>query len=333
MNHYFIEITDPKAIDGLAWAGPQLALDPALMVKHAPDAHWVAIEGASSRAVARCSLWWNQVPESPEGKLGVIGHYAAESLDAGSCLLEHACRQLARKDYRVAVGPMDGNTWRSYRLVSDPGSAPPFFMEPQNPATWPEHFLAAQFAPLARYTSALVEDLALVDQRIERTRARLGQNGIRIRAMDPERFEAELEAIFDVSIASFPNNYLYTPVSRDEFIEQYRPVEKLIRPELVSLAFADHRPVGFVFALPDLLQARRGEPVTTVILKTVAVSPGRASAGLGSVLVARVHEEARQLGYTKVVHALMHENNNSKNISAHYAKPMRAYTLYSRRLP
>jgi GNAT superfamily N-acetyltransferase len=333
MTHSFLEITDPSAIDGLTWAGPQLASDPDLLVKHAPDAHWVAIEDASARAVARCSLWWKQVPQSSEGKLGVIGHYAAESRDAGACLLEHACRQFALNDCQVAVGPMDGNTWRSYRLVSDPGSAAPFFMEPQNPATWPEHFLTAQFAASARYSSALVEDLARVDPRIERTRARLGQNGIRIRAMDPDRFEAELEAIFEVSIASFQNNYLYTPISRDEFIEQYRPVEKLIRPELVALAFADHRPVGFVFALPDLLQARRGEPVTTVILKTVAVSPGRASAGLGSVLVARVHEEALRLGFKKVVHALMHENNNSKNISAHYAKPMRAYALYSRRLP
>ena len=36
-----------------------------------------------------------------------------------------------------AVGPLDGSTWRRYRLVTERGVEPPFFMEPDNPDDWP----------------------------------------------------------------------------------------------------------------------------------------------------------------------------------------------------
>ena len=67
-------------------------------------------------------------------------------------------------------------------------------------------------------------------------------------------------------------------------------------------------------------------------MKTVAALSGRRSAGLGSVLVAESHRIAHEQGYRNAIHALMHESNQSRNISAHYAHTMRRYTLYQRRL-
>lgn len=70
----------------------------------------------------------------------------------------------------------------------------------------------------------------------------------------------------------------------------------------------------------------------TVIIKTVAVLPGRAYAGLGNVLVARVQAIAYALGYRRAIHALMHDSNNSRNLSDRYARSIRRYTLYARKL-
>jgi predicted N-acetyltransferase YhbS len=70
--------------------------------------------------------------------------------------------------------------------------------------------------------------------------------------------------------------------------------------------------------------------VDTVVLKSLAVLPGRAGAGLGGLLMARCHEAASALGFRRVIHALMHESNVSLNLSGHYAKPFRRYTLYAR---
>ncbi|HEX2099923.1 MAG TPA: GNAT family N-acetyltransferase, partial [Candidatus Synoicihabitans sp.] len=125
-------------------------------------------------------------------------------------------------------------------------------------------------------------------------------------------------------------NYLYTPLPREAFIAQYRAVQARVRPELVLLAEHAGRAVGYVFAVPDLAQAQRGEPVSTFIVKTLAVLPGRTYAGLGALLLAAVHDAARGLRFQRVIHALMHENNRSRNLSAHYAQTIRRYTLFSR---
>ena len=63
-----------------------------------------------------------------------------------------------------------------------------------------------------------------------------------------------------------------------------------------------------------------------------SILPGRAQAGLGAVLLAEVHAVAGRLGYQRAIHALMHETNPSRNLSAHYAGAIRRYTLFKRSL-
>jgi len=65
-------------------------------------------------------------------------------------------------------------------------------------------------------------------------------------------------------------------------------------------------------------------------LKTFAVLPGRAYAGLGNVLVAHSHRIARALGYRRAIHALMYEGNNSLIISNRFSRPFRRYTLFAK---
>ena len=90
--------------------------------------------------------------------------------------------------------------------------------------------------------------------------------------------------------------------------------------------------VGYVFAIPDFAQATRGAPIDTFLIKTVAILPEPALRGLGGVLVERAHQAGRQLGFRRCIHALMHEDNVSRNISRHSATTMRRYTLFSREI-
>jgi GNAT superfamily N-acetyltransferase len=308
----------------------ELTPAPALAA-HRPDAHWTARAG--DKTLARCSLWWREAPPLEGEKLAVIGHFHAEpgAGAAARALLEHACRAAAAQGATLVAGPMDGNTWRAYRLVSDAGREPPFFLEPWTPLEWNEHWRAAGFAPLATYHSALNDDLAQADARVPQTAARLETAGLRLRTLDPGRFIAELEGIYELSAESFTRNYLYTPLSRDEFIDQYRPVERHVDPRFVLIAERGGEVEGFLFALPDLLQAQRGAAVDTLVMKTVAVRPGRQSAGLGAWMVAECHARAARAGLRRAVHALMHDANKSASISRHTAAILRRYTLYSRR--
>jgi predicted N-acetyltransferase YhbS len=196
----------------------------------------------------------------------------------------------------------------------------------------PRWWQAAGFAPLADYYSTATPDLAARDARVAKAAARLAADGVAIRPVDLTHFDEELARIHEVSVVSFQSNFLYTPLPREEFVAQYRDVKKCLRPELLLLAERAGRPVGYVFALPDLMAPQRGQPVTSIIVKTLSVLPGRAQAGLGAVLLAEVHAVAARLGYRRAIHTLMHEANPSRNLSAHYAGAIRRYTLFARRL-
>ena len=264
-------------------------------VEHAADLH-VALT-ASNEVKACFSLWWKNAPPHASEKLGVIGHFNAMDPEAVH-LVKTSMEILRSEGCTLAVGPMDGNTWHSYRFVTEPGTEPPYFLEPQNPPEWPLYFEQAGFTPLAQYYSALNTNLAAEDPRMQSAEQRCRDTGITIRQATRDSLTHDLDSIFHISLESFAHNFLYTPISREAFIEQYH----------------------------------RGTAVDTVILKTVAILPDASLRGLGSVLVARLHAVAHELGYKRVIHALMHESNTSLNISRHYATVMRRYTLYARSL-
>lgn len=284
----------------------------------------------SGGEVARCMLWTRQTPGYQGKPVGVIGAYAAEDEQAGVALLKAAVRRLGERGFELVVGPMDGSTWRRYRMVTNRGSEPPFFLEPDNPDDWPDHFQAAGFMPLARYCSGLNEDLTITDPRVPEAMRRLADAGIAIRTIDMRRYEEELLAIHALSLEAFAGNFLYTPISAEQFLAMFAPLRAHIQPQMVLLAEQEGTLVGFAFGIPNLKQAERGEAIDTAIAKTIAVRPGRSGAGLGSVLLDQLQQAARRLGYRRMIHALMHENNRSRQMTARFGRPFRQYTLYAR---
>lgn len=319
------QLADLSGLEGL------IPLKPDLFERHAPDAHWAVV--TDNRAIAAyCSLWWQHTPTYGDEQVGLIGHYAVQEAGVAQSLLHHACQQLARQGCTLAIAPMDGNTWRRYRLLSQRGTEPLFFLEPDNPDDWCGHFQTAGFMPSATYSSALNTDLTQQDHRLEFVQQRLQDAGITVRSLNLQHFDQELETLYQLSLSSFRHNFLYTPIELAEFVAQYSQICPYVQPELVLMAEQEGQLVGFLFAIPDLLQTQRGEPINTVIIKTVAILPGRRYAGLGNVLVAQVQTIAHQLGYTRAIHALMHDGNTSRNLSDRYAQTIRRYTLFSKRL-
>ena len=335
-------VTTAAQVEEFCALAPTLTLSQ--MGQGQPDQHLVAyVEGAVE---ARCSLWWRSVPYMPRERVGCIGHYAASNRAAAAELLAAAAAQLQQVGCTIAIGPLDGSTFRSYRLVTQQvfdgqEPHPPFLLEPNNPDEWPDDFRAAGFNAWSEYVSDLAP-LTGPDPQLESRISALAAQGIHLRTLDPAIFSSaptdttafarELARIYPLVMTAFARNPLFTAISPAEFHAQYAPVRPLLSPELVVLAERKAELVGLLFALPDFAQAQRGEKVNTVILKTLAVLPTLASIGLGSLLTAQVHTQAYRLGYRWAIHALMHVQNRSRRISAHTARPFRGYTLFARRL-
>jgi GNAT superfamily N-acetyltransferase len=294
------------------------------------DLHLCAL-GESGDAQARCSLWWKETPKHEQDRVGTIGHYAAASDAAAKAMLKGAEKYLRQAGCTLAIGPMNGNTWRSYRHVTEQGDRPPFFLEPTNPPEWPAQFVEAGFVSIASYFSAINCDLSQTDSRTESSEHRMADAGVTIRSAHANLRE-ELRGIYRVSRIAFQKNFLYTELPESDFAAMYEPVLPRTRPELVLIAEREGQCVGYLFAIPDLAQAARGESIDTFIIKTVAILPEPELRGLGSLLVARTQQVGHSLGFRQCIHALMFENNISLNISRHYASIMRKYVLYSKDL-
>jgi GNAT superfamily N-acetyltransferase len=310
------------------------ALTPAQWHAQSPD-QAILVDDAQGRPAARASLWWKPPLHLDGQRAGCIGHYAAGDRAAAAHLLATACQALAAAGCAVAVGPLDGSTFRAYRFVTVPSvdgvAQPPFWLEPQNPAIWPEDFSAAGFVGCADYLSARAK-LSGPDPELARLTPLLQAQGFRLRPLAPTAFDAELARLYPLVMTAFADNLLFAPITQAEFIAQYAPLRAYIQPELVWLAEAAGETVGFLLALPDLAQAQRGQPIDTVILKTLAVRSGLTRQGIGAWLTAAVHTQAAALGYQWAIHALMHVDNPSRRISRHTAQVIRAYRLYARRL-
>ena len=300
---------------------------------HAPDAHFTVT--TRHGLLARCSCWWRTVPHFEHERLGLVGHYAASDEPSGRAILRRACERLKAEGCTLAVGPLDGSTWRRYRFITERGSEPPFVLEPENPDTWPSYFLAEGFTEFAGYRSALTIDLETAGEDARALDEYLRDVGVTVRPFDPARAAQDLTTLYRISIGSFSNNLLYTPIDEAEFGALYGAILPLVSPEHVSIAELAGQPVGFLFAIPDVLEAGRtpNGSIRTIVLKTIAVLPQWRGMGIGRLLFARAHAIARRHGFSRAIHALMQGPTDvSLRMSGGSAQTIRRYSLFARSL-
>ncbi|GAB5536530.1 MAG: hypothetical protein Rubg2KO_27790 [Rubricoccaceae bacterium] len=296
-----------------------------------PDAHLVLIR--DRQLVARASLWWTATHELG---VGLVGHAAWEDAATGNELVTSALDRLRAEGCTSVLGPMDGSTWRSYRVVVDPsphGTAePPFASEPFPPSQIGEAFELAGFAPVAYYVSARVDAIPDRADLWADAQRQLDAKGITVRPFNPADVDRELAWLYPLIRDAFAANLFYTPLPEADFRAMYAPLVAQNDPGLMWIAERAGEPIGFHFGFPDLAQAARGETIDTIICKTLAVSPSARGQGLGGALTLGMEEAGRQRGLTRALHALMHEANDSLKISRHGARIMRRYALLGREL-
>jgi hypothetical protein len=263
---------------------------------------------------------WRDAPSLEGLRTAALGAFACETPEQGAKAIRDAMAKLKADGFEAIIGPMDGDTWGKHRLVVETDGRPPFLMEPHNPPHYVDAFNASGLRIVSRYVSS------------ERPAEIAPSNtppvaGLALRQFDTSNPEAELRRIHALSLEAFAFNPFYVPISAERFIDSYRPVLKVIDPDLVFLAEDGAGDLkAFLFALPNFAE---GEFPKSVILKTYA---SRVKGG-GSLLANAFHDRARRRGYARVIHALMHESNLSAQHSGNSGgKVFRRYALWGGRL-
>jgi hypothetical protein len=274
----------------------------------------VSIDGAEG-------LVYRDAPSWDGLRTAAIGGFKCESAVGGARLLSQVAADLAAAGFGALIGPMDGDTWHRYRVMTETDGSRPFLMEPTSGPHDREAFSMAGFTPISEYVSsrgALMDAIGPEPATIP---------GVRVARWDGTRSDQLIGRLFETSAGAFARNRFFKPIERAAFLKLYEPIVPLMDPRHVFFAqSADGTLIGFLFGIPDRLEADKPQ---TVILKTYASGVR----GVGHLLADTFHRGAIDLGYTNVIHALMHVDNVSLDRSRRYgAQVFRRYALMGRRL-
>ena len=273
------------------------------------------------RALGGCEAQlWLSAPRWAGRPTAAVGRIAGDDAHALTTLLNEIAEESAAAGAEWLLGPLDGDTWHSYRLAVNGTARPSFALEPPSAPAIEAALADAGFAPVLFYESSYAP---LSNRRIPR----LGSRRLVIRPFDPAAAEAELTRMHRLALTAFGRAPLFTPIEFDAFAALYRPTLPRIVPELVLFAEDEAgAPAGFLFGLPDWAE---GLHPRTAILKTYAA----AQPGAGALLAGAFHDNARRLGFEGVIHALMHADNESLRHSRLLGGiSFRRYALFARSL-
>ncbi|MFI9580657.1 N-acetyltransferase [Streptomyces sp. NPDC052236] len=275
-----------------------------------------------------------------------------------TALFDTAAAWLRERGLRAMLGPLNFSTNDECGVLVDGFDSPPTLLMPHNPAYYPALYTACGFTKAKDLYSWRVpmppdgEPPAAFRRVAERA---LNAPGVRVRPLDPARFDADLAALKDIYTDAWAENYASVPMTDREFSHTIARLKPLIQPELLHFAEVHGEPVAFTLWLPDANQALRaadgrlttlGLPIGQLriaraarrINRTRAIASGikkaYRSTGLGAALVTEGQRAALRLGHTETEFSWILEDNHDANryVQAFGGVHFRTHRLYERAL-
>lgn len=281
--------------------------------------------------VARFALY--QTPDLVyNGKRAIsIGSYeCAEDPMIATYTLNSAASIAEELGSEVLIGPMEGATWNNYRFTEDFDQHPPFFLEPIHKSYYPDQFLSNDFEKIAHYTSNIDRNLSYNHKDLQELESEFHRQGFKLRTINLDEFTEELEKIAKFCDNAFKDNFLFTAIRKETFIQKYRSQRDKINP-LFTLIAEDiaGEMVGIFFPIHDYMDPSGKR----FILKTMARSKDIGFKNMVRFLGQKTIKTAIDLGYEEVIHAFVHDTNVSRKISAEFrGQHYKTHALYARNL-
>lgn len=304
----------------------QIGFDP--VDQHLKD-RYLVVDAAdpTKKPLGRYALYENPKLEYKDQKAASLGSYECiHDPEVSIALLDHARRTARQAGFHYLIGPMEGSTWNNYRFNLNTDLAP-FFLEAMHQPYYPQQFQDYGFEVAARYFSSIVEDIKLDAQRMQDLEKYFAAKGLRVRPLDINRLEGELQQLADLCLRGFEANFLYTPITAEQFVKKYLGYKHFMDPNLIQIMEdASGKMRAFIFCVKDYLDPK-GE---SLIIKTLVRDTNYSLSGIGRYLNLKAHQIALEQGYLKVIHALMFADNISLSTSKkNGGRPFKEYHLYA----
>lgn len=274
----------------------------------------------------RAAIWYKNTPTLNTNKIGFIGYIEGSDESVVKSLITFGETLLKKNSCNLAVGPVDGSTWKSYRAnIKNTEGANSFLGDTYYKKNTAERFISNNYFILSTYYSSSIKNLHTKDERFIRFSQRNIFQNFSTRGFDKTKFSQELELLYSLSINSFSKNFLYTQISKEDFFKLYSKFESILEDKYVRFVLYKNKECGFIFSYPD-------KKSSALIVKTLSVLQEYQGMGAGSILLEEINNTAVNNGFSQIIHALMHSNNSSLKLSKKYGTPISEYQLFGKEL-
>lgn len=287
--------------------------------------------------------------------VGSLGHFECESDREVATALFDAAREWLHTQHGVrrVWGPMNGDIWHGYRLMTRGFDQGIFPGEPYNKPFYADLFADYGWREIRAWESVELstpEPLGSVlrwgDPRLTQARAR----GYRFEPLDTRRLSAELEKLHPLLLDCFRDFAGFTPISLEEFRRVFAGLGQALPKDWFSFVRGpEGRLVGFAGAILDLSSAlramqgrrnglarlrfawhrRRADRAVFYLVGLRPDEPERGN-GLGAAAVRQVLGAVCRHGVRSAVAALMPSDGRSRSLVGGESGPeaQRRYVLY-----
>jgi len=260
---------------------------------------WKLVEARDSMAVAMlnpeldaktCLFGYIDFPDDMAAARGLFPGIEAAAREFGACAVD---------------GPVNYSTGMGYKWKISGwqhGQIPP---EPDNPPHMPRIAAELGWRIRQRYFSDLI---ALNPERYGQHLDNCLWRGYRFERFFGQQWRGALEAMFELTKASFAHVPYYAPLRRDYFRDVYLSFLSETEP-VADVCLRGSEACGFI------LHYRNPRNPKQWVVPLVAVAENHRRRGIGSALAYCAHSAARDAGAQFCVHHHMHESSLFRNFT------------------
>jgi len=220
--------------------------------------------------------------------------------------LEASRLYLAKQRVNVIRGPINFNTWHSFR-ISYPETNSPYFLEPFTRSYYKRMFKGYGFHTVYRGVTAIQEVEKTGFGGYRTSFLKLRDKGFTFRMVDKRTLRSALEDIHRLSSDIFQDTWTFSKITLEEFLYQFSDVSELKACPLIVAAYhRGDRAIGFIFGAQDIYSRR----VNRVILKTLGVHPEYQGLGIGRALLYLAYQTATASGATQFIFSTIRTDNS-----------------------
>ena len=193
----------------------------------------------------------------PEDDTAYIGFFECIDNQEAAKMIFDTAREFAKKNnFRRIVGPVDASFWIKYRLKTNMFDKKPYTGEPYNKNYYLKMFLDNRYQVIEHYTSSIyqsIDDSYENDKFSDRYEEFL-KNGYEIVSPNMNDFDTILKELYSLLTNLYSDFPIYKPLSKEDFVDTFRHYRKLMNPEMIKLAYYNHKMVGFYISIPNYYQ-------------------------------------------------------------------------------